>query len=55
MADKDCFGIITNSNERFEKERNKLFVHRGEMNRNLKILNEVMGNKYKGKKDALGL
>ena len=55
MAEKDCFGIITNSNERFEKERNKMFVHRGEMNRNLKILNEVMGNKYSDKKGGLGL
>lgn len=44
MAEKDTFGIITNSNERFERERNHMLFNAGEMYDTMKKLNEVMGN-----------
>ena len=55
MAEKDTFGVITNSNERFERERNQMIFSVGEMYDNMKKLNEVMDmdRQYKEKKFAI--
>ena len=52
ITEKNSFGLITKSDERFLKERPEMLWHQNEMNQSLKQLYDAMGDVKKEKNNT---